>query len=89
MSDPAGFGPNNAILFSRVGKKEGSTLGKVYFAKKGDLIFGKEASGEATGHFGRLKSLSDLPSDKRRAGFRRVRVGGGPVGLALMRCETR
>jgi uncharacterized protein YdeI (YjbR/CyaY-like superfamily) len=36
---------------------------------KGDLVFGKEASAEAMGHFGRIKSLADLPSAKKLAGY--------------------
>jgi uncharacterized protein YdeI (YjbR/CyaY-like superfamily) len=36
---------------------------------KGDLIFGKEVSAEAMGHFGRIKSLAELPSEKKLIGY--------------------
>lgn len=35
---------------------------------KGELLFGKENQG-AMGHFGRITSMSDLPSDKQLAGY--------------------
>lgn len=35
---------------------------------KGQLLFGKENKG-AMGHFGRIRSIKDLPSDKKLAGY--------------------
>jgi uncharacterized protein YdeI (YjbR/CyaY-like superfamily) len=53
------------MLCSMAAFKEHCSLG----FWKGDLIFGKEGSGEAMGHFGRITTLSDLPSEKKLAGY--------------------
>lgn len=51
---------------------------------KGELILGKApggADGEGMGHFGRLASLSDLPSDKALLGYIRKAVELNDAGV--------
>ena len=51
---------------------------------KGQLLFGKENQG-AMGHFGRITSLTDLPSDKQLAGYIRKAAGLNERGIQKKR----
>jgi uncharacterized protein YdeI (YjbR/CyaY-like superfamily) len=55
---------------------------------KGELLFGKEAEG-AMGHFGRIESLKDLPSDKEIIGCVKKAAEFNKLGVQKKRTPRR
>ncbi|MBV9618883.1 MAG: YdeI/OmpD-associated family protein [Verrucomicrobia bacterium] len=55
---------------------------------KGELLFGKENEG-AMGHFGRIESLKDLPSDKEIIGCVKKAVEFNKLGVRKERAPRR